>query len=116
MQVTNEKFIVLDVVGVSGLLVSDYVYKPGRIFYKGEWKWGDKTLEVAIKNGRCKLYEEIKAVKVETSINVEKSTKQKRLEALYEDYASIDSESDKAKKLEEKIKKLEAEIAEDEAK
>ena len=114
MQVTNEKFIVLDAEGVSGLLVSDYVYKPGRIFHRNEWKWGDIALDAAIKRGRCKLVNDSKVETVKSDSEIsDKSKKQKKLESLYEKYSEFDSESDEAKKIEDKIKKIETEIAEE---
>jgi hypothetical protein len=114
MSVMMEKFIVLDVKGFSGLLVSDYVYKPGRVFYRNEWKWGDEVISAAIKSGRCKILEQTKVEVAKTDnqpiITDEKSEKQLKLESMLEEYSTLDSGSNKAKKLEEKIKILETEI------
>ncbi len=111
MSEQNEKFRVLDFHG-HGLLVSNYEYKPGRVFSLSEWKWGKTALDAALTNGRCERVVDEKKVEVEIAkVNEKKSKKQEKLELLYVEYSELNSESDEAKKLAEKIAKLEAEIA-----
>jgi pyruvate/2-oxoacid:ferredoxin oxidoreductase beta subunit len=107
----KEQYIVNKFKDFPGLTVTNYVFKPGMIFTRDEWKWGDEALAAAIKNGRCSLVEdeEGKAKKSKSSVtDIEKI--QKQLDKLLEKYSSLDAESEEAQKLEEKIKKLEEKI------
>ena len=77
MSEKNDSYIVLGEKGGLGLTVTNYVYKPGRIFSRDEWKWGDKALEKAIENGRCKPYKPVELVESEKAepVKVAKSEK-----------------------------------------
>ena len=98
----RELYIVKNVKGVPGLLVSDYVYKAGRVFSKDEWKWGEDSFQSALKSGRCEL------VKEEQPAEIIKPDVKAEIELLEEQYMALDPESDEAKKLFKKIEKMEA--------
>jgi hypothetical protein len=65
----NDKFVVLGDKNGLGLLVGNYVLKPGTVFLRGDWKWGDDVLNAAIKDDRCKEIvepkEEVEVAKAE---------------------------------------------------
>ena len=105
----REKYIVKGVKGKPGLLVSDHVYKPGRIFIKEEWKWGDDAFNAALENGRCAILEEKKEIaEDEKEIDVDKI--QKQLDKALKEYAELNPQSAEAEKLLKKISKLEEKL------
>lgn len=102
--------------GFPGLLVSDHVYAPGRLFTRDEWKWSEDSLNAALKNGRCikveqpKEKEEAKAVEPESEKELSSDDKLKNLEEMMKEYETLPVDSRKAKSLLRKINELEAEI------
>lgn len=50
-----KKYEVLEKAGRFGLTVGSKVLKPGAVFTERQWPYGEKSLEAAIKNERCKL-------------------------------------------------------------
>lgn len=67
----DEKYIVLDCKGFTGLTVGSYSRKPGYVFYRKEWNFGDDSLNAAIAVGRCKLVEQ--EIKEEKKVKADKS-------------------------------------------
>lgn len=102
--------------GFPGLLVSDHVYAPGRLFTRDEWKWSEDALTAALKNGRCvkvepeKEKEEVKTVEPEKEKELSSDDKLKKLEEMMKEYESLPADSRHAKSLLRQINKLEAEI------
>jgi hypothetical protein len=111
-----ETYEVKKCVGYPGLLVTDHVYPPGRLFTRDEWKWGEESLTAALKNGRCvKVEAEKEAEKTEQSESepekeLSADDKLKILEGMLKEYETLPEDSRKAKSLLRKIKELEAEI------
>ena len=109
MNELNEIYEVLEIKNKPGLglTVTDHVFKPGTKFSRAQWKWGQESLDSAIKNKRCKK------ISVDESVDApEKSGKLvKKLEKLQEKYSNLDdTESAEAKKILAEIEKIEAEI------
>lgn len=108
MNELNDIYEVLEVKNKPGLglTVTDHVFKPGTKFSRAQWKWGQESLDSAIKNKRCK--------KVSSDKPVDESEKSgklvKKLEKLQEKYSNLDSGSAEAKKVLAEIEKIEAEI------
>lgn len=102
--------------GFPGLLVSDHVYAPGRLFTRDEWKWSEDALTAALENGRCvkveqpKGKEEVKAVEPEPEKELSADDKLKKLEDMMKEYETLPVDSRKAKSMLRQINKLEAEI------
>lgn len=113
----------------TGLTIGSRVSKPGSRFRHNEWRWGDESLEVAIKLKRCKMVagfdkdEAVKSQKIEAekeAVKSKESEKEKeiekkkvKLEKMQEKYSEMDSDDPKAVKLLDKIKELEEEIDHD---
>ena len=103
---------VKNIKGLPGLLVGHHVKRPGEIFAKAEWIWGEDTFQSALKAGRFELVkDEAEELKVETVIDLSEIEKiQKKLDKMLKEYAELDPESEKAEKLFEKITELEAKL------
>ena len=107
-----ERYKVKNIKGLPGLLVGHHVKKPGEIFVKEEWIWGEDTFQSAFKAGRFELVkDEAEELKVETVIDLSDMEKmQKKLEGMLDKYSKLDSESEEAKKLFAKISELEGKL------
>lgn len=115
MSELNELYEVLEAEGKPGLLVTDHVFLPGRKFTKAEWKWGEKKLEDAVKQGRCKKIKKKEEKKEEKKADAKDDKKklgiQRKIDNLAEKYKKLDPESDEANDIVKQIKALEVELS-----